>query len=62
MVEFMCNKMERNNSDILESKFMCATCSEAKQTENLEFGEEKGLLQRPSKEKGAVHIQKTQIP
>ena len=34
--------------------------SEAKQTEMLEFGAEKGLLQGPNKEYGEAHVQTTQ--
>ena len=37
---------------IVQSKFMCLTHSEAKQTKTSEFGAEKCLLQGPSEENG----------
>ena len=41
---------------------MCLTHSEAKQTEILDFGAEKGLLQGSSKENGQLMLKNLKLP
>ena len=41
---------------VVDPRFGCLPHSEGKQTKTLEFGEEKGLLQGPSKENGRLKL------
>ena len=46
---------------VVDLGFRCLTHSEGKQTKTLEFGEEKGLLQGPSKENGRLLFKKLKL-
>ena len=48
--------------DVAEPEFVCLMYSEAKQTETLEFGAEKGFLQGPGKENGWLVPKRVELP
>ena len=50
-----------NHHTVVEPKFVCLTCSEAKQTKMSEFEAEKGLLQGPCKKNRQLMLKKPKL-